>query len=70
VGLAIAYNQVRFEAERVGTEGRVPPTRASFVAARRDRNCPRAARARAVKIKMSNYPRKRPAKSSSRSRAK
>jgi hypothetical protein len=101
-GLAIAYNLVRFEAERVAAEAGVPPTRISFVAAldfielalrtwgfdspgrwperliklrqdighfilpeRRERSYPRA-----VKIKMSNYPRKRPIKSSSGSRAK
>jgi hypothetical protein len=101
-GLAIAYNLVRFEAERVAAEAKVPPTRISFVAAltfvetalrswgtdsagrlperliklledighfvlpeRRERSYPRA-----VKIKMSNYPRKRPAKASSRNRAK
>jgi hypothetical protein len=101
-GLAIAYNLVRFEAERVAAEAGVPPTRVSFVAAltfienalrswgtdsagrlperlvklrqdvghfilpeRRERSYPRA-----VKIKMSNYPRKRPAKPSSGKRAK
>ena len=101
-GLAIAYNLVRFEAERVAAEAGVPPTRISFVAAltfiesalrswgtdgagrlperlrrlredlghyilppRRERQYPRA-----VKIKMSNYPRKRPVKPSSRKRAK
>jgi hypothetical protein len=101
-GLAIAYNLVRFEAERVAREAGVPPIRVSFVAAltfienalrswgtdsagrlperllklrddishfilpeRRERSYPRA-----VKIKMSNYPRKRPAKSPSRKRAK
>lgn len=101
-GLGIAYNLVRFEAERVAAEAGVPPTRISFVAAlnfiesalrtwgtesagrlperlvrlredlthfvlpeRRERTYPRA-----VKIKMSNYPRKRPATSSSRKRAK
>jgi hypothetical protein len=101
-GLGVAYNLVRFEAERVAAEAGVPPTRISFVAAlnfiesalrtwgtegagriperlvrlredlthfvlpeRRERTYPRA-----VKIKMSNYPRKRPAKSSSRRRAK
>jgi hypothetical protein len=99
-GLAIAYNLVRFEAERVAAEAGVPPTRVSFVAAltfienalrswgtdsagrlperlvklrqdvghfilpeRRERSYPRA-----VKIKMSNYPRKRPAKPSARKR--
>lgn len=97
-GLAIAYNLVRFEAERVAAEADVPPIRISFVAAlnfvegalrswgtesagrlperlrklrediahfvlpeRRQRSFPRA-----VKIKMSNYPRKRPNTSSSR----
>jgi hypothetical protein len=101
-GLGIAYNLIRYEAERVAHEAGVPPTRISFVAAlnfiesalrtwgtdsagrlperlarlredlshfvlpeRRDRTYPRA-----VKIKMSNYARKRPAKSSSRNRAK
>lgn len=101
-GLAIAYNLVRFEAERVAAEAGVPPIRVSFVAAltfienamrswgtdsagrlperliklredighfilpeRRERSYPRA-----VKIKMSNYPRKRPHQSSSRKRAK
>lgn len=101
-GLALAYNLVRFEAERVAAEAGVPPVRISFVAAltfvenalrswgadsagrlperlvklredighfilpdRRERTCPRA-----VKIKMSNYPRKRPAPPSSRRRAK
>lgn len=101
-GLGLAYNLVRFEAERVAAEAGVPPTRISFVAAlnfiesalrswgtegsgrlperlrrlredighyilpeRRDRSYPRA-----VKIKMSNYPRKRPVTSSSRKRAK
>ncbi len=101
-GLGIAYNLIRYEAERVAHEAGVPPTRISFVAAlnfiesalrtwgtdsagrlperlarlredlshfvlpeRRDRTYPRA-----VKIKMSNYARKRPAKSSSRKRAK
>lgn len=100
--LALAYNLVRFEAERVAAEAGVPPARISFVAAlnfietafrmwgvdsagrlperlrrlredlghfvlpeRRVRSYPRA-----VKLKMSNYERKRPAKSSSRSRAK
>lgn len=101
-GLGIAYNLVRYEAERVAADAGVPPTRISFVAAlnfiesalrtwgtdsagrlperlqrlredlahfvlpeRRERSYPRA-----VKIKMSNYARKRPAKPSSRSRAK
>jgi hypothetical protein len=97
-GLAIAYNLVRFEAERVAAEAGVPPIRVSFVAAltfvekalrswgtdsagrlperlvklredishfilpeRRDRSYPRA-----VKIKMSNYERKRPTTSPTR----
>jgi len=101
-GLGIAYNLVRFEAERVADEAGVPPTRISFVAAltfietalrtwgtesagriperlkklredlthfilppRRERSYPRV-----VKIKMSNYDRKRPRKSSSRRHAK
>lgn len=101
-GLGIAYNLVRYEAERVAAEAGVPPTRISFVAAlsfiesalrtwgtdsagrlperlvrlrddlthfvlpeRRDRTYPRA-----VKITISSYPRKHPAKSSSRKRAK
>ncbi len=101
-GLGIAYNLVRYEAERVAADAGVPPTRISFVAAlnfiesalrtwgaesagrlperlqrlredlahfvlpeRRERSYPRA-----VKIKMSNYARKRPAKPSSRNRAK
>ena len=101
-GLGIAYNLVRYEAERVAADAGVLPTRISFVAAlnfiesalrtwgtesagrlperlqrlredlahfvlpeRRERSYPRA-----VKIKMSNYARKRPAKLSSRSRAK
>ena len=101
-GLAIAYNLVRYEAERVAAEAGVPPIRISFVAAltfienalrtwgtesagrlperlrhlrddlshfilpeRRERTYPRA-----VKIKMSNYGRKRPASPSSRRRAK
>ena len=102
-GLGIAYNLVRFEAERVAEEAGVPPTRVSFVAAltfveralstwstdsagrwperlrtlrediahfilppRRTRSFPRA-----VKIKMSNYERKRPtAPRSSRTRLK
>lgn len=100
--LALAYNLVRFEAERVAAEAGVPPVRISFVAAlsfietalrmwgvdsagrwpkrlvhlredlshfilpeRRERSYPRE-----VKLKMSNYPRKRPKKSSSRRRAK
>lgn len=91
-GLALAYNLVRLEAERLAAEIRVPPVRISFTAAltlvetafrawsldnagrtpdrlrklradlahfvlpeRRERSYPRA-----VKIKMSNYPRKRP----------
>lgn len=100
--LALAYNLVRFEVERVADEAGVPPMRVSFLAAlrfiesafrmwgvdsagrlperlrhlredighyilpeRRQRSYPRA-----VKIKMSNYERKRPFKSSSRKRAK
>lgn len=93
-GIAIAYNLVRREMERVAEKARVPPTRISFVAAlmyfreemswlvgrrlaygtiprrllnlernlkrlilpeRRERTAPRA-----VKVKMSNYARKRP----------
>jgi hypothetical protein len=91
-GLALAYNLVRLEAERLAAELKLPPTRISFIAAltlietafrswslenagrtpdrlrklradlghfvlpeRRERSYPRA-----VKIKMSNYPRKRP----------
>jgi hypothetical protein len=94
-GIALAYNLVRVEIERVAAEAKVPPTRISFVAAlamirdtfdtvslrsmtpgsipkhladlrkrlkrlilpprRPERVFPRA-----VKIKMSNYPRKRP----------
>lgn len=101
-GLALAYNLVRFEAERVAADAGVLPTRISFVAAlnfiesalrmwgtdaagriperlkrlredighfvlpeRRDRTYPRA-----VKLKMSNYNRKRPITSSSRKRVK
>lgn len=101
-GLAIAYNLVRYEAEQVAAEARVPPTRISFVStldyiesalrtwgtegagrlperlrqlredlghfilpARRERSYPRA-----VKIKMSNYDRKRPTTSSSSRRPK
>jgi hypothetical protein len=101
-GLAIAYNLVRYEAERVAADARVPPTRISFVAAldwiesalrtwgtdsagrlperlrrlredlghfilppRRERSYPRA-----VKIKMSNYPRKRPVTVPSKKRVK
>lgn len=101
-GLGIAYNLVRYEAERVADEAGVPPTRISFVAAfafiemalrtwgldsagrwparliklredvghyilpeRRARSYPRA-----VKLKMSNYDRKRPKASSSKRRAK
>ena len=101
-GLGIAYNLVRFEAERVAAEAGVPPTKISFVAAlnfiesalrtwgsdsagrlperlrklredlshfilptRRERSYPRA-----VKIKMSNYARNRPLRSSSRRSAK
>jgi hypothetical protein len=100
--LALAYNLVRFEVERVAEEAGVPPTRISFVAAlgfiesalrmwgidsagrlperlrrlredishfvlpeRRARSYPRA-----VKIKMSNYARKRPTKSSTKKRVK
>jgi hypothetical protein len=100
--LALAYNLVRFETERVAEEAGVPPMRVSFLAAlrfiesafrmwgvdsagrlperlrdlredighyilpeRRLRSYPRV-----VKIKMSNYERKRPAKSSSRKRSK
>jgi hypothetical protein len=100
-GLAIAYNLVRYEAEKVAHEAGVPPIRISFVAAltfveralrmwgtdgagrlperlrklredigdfilpeRRRRSLPRA-----VKIKMSNYARKRPT-TPSRSRVK
>ena len=99
--LALAYNLVRFETERIAEEAGLLPTRISFVAAlnyiesalrmwgvesagrlperlrrlredvshfvlpeRRARSYPRA-----VKIKMSNYDRKRPTKSSSRKRA-
>ena len=101
-GLGIAYNLVRFEAERVADEAGVRPTRISFVAAlnfvegalrtwsadsagrlparlqklredishfilpeRRERSYPRA-----VKIKMSNYDRKRPVRQPSRGRVK
>lgn len=101
-GLGIAYNLVRYEAERVAAAAGVTPVRISFVAAmnfiesalrtwgtdnagrlperlirlredlahfilpeRRARSYPRA-----VKIKMSNYARKRPAASPSRKRAK
>lgn len=95
-GIALAYNLVRLEMERVAAEAGVPPTRISFVSSlamirdefhtlslrsmtpgavpaslsrlrqrlkrlilppRRERTYPRA-----VKVKMSNYPRKRPAK--------
>lgn len=96
-GLAIAYNLVRYEAERVAEQAGVPPVRISFVAAlaliesalrtwgtdnlgrapkrlihlREDlghyvlpERRPRSYR-REVKIKMSNYPRKRPRASSS-----
>lgn len=101
-GLAIAYNLVRYEAERVAEQAGVPPVRISFVAAlaliesalrswgtdnlgrapkrlihlREDlghyvlpERRPRSYR-REVKIKMSNYPRKRPRVSSSKERAK
>jgi hypothetical protein len=94
-GIAIAYNLVRVEMERIAHEAKVPPTRISFTAAiamirdelrwfasprptassfpsclakmrermkrfilpprRPERSAPRA-----VKVKMSNYPRKRP----------
>jgi Insertion element 4 transposase N-terminal/Transposase DDE domain len=101
-GLGIAYNLVRYEAERAAAAAGVPPVRISFVAAmnfiesslrmwgtdnagrlperlirlredlahfvlpeRRARSYPRA-----VKIKMSNYARKRPARSPSRRRRK
>jgi hypothetical protein len=101
-GLGIAYNLVRFEAERAAEEAGVAPTRISFTAAltfvetalrtwgtesagrlperlrklredvghfilpeRRQRSYPRA-----VKLKMSNYDRKRPLVSSSRRRPK
>ena len=101
-GLAIAYNLVRYEAERVAEQAGVPPIRISFVATlnliesalrswgtdnlgrapkrlmnlredlghyvlppRRDRSYRRE-----VKIKMSNYPRKRPLPSPSRKRVK
>lgn len=101
-GLALAYNLVRFECERVAAEADVLPTRISFVSAlgfiesalrawgtegagrlperlrrlredishyvlpeRRQRSYPRA-----VKIKMSNYPRKRPATVPTRRSAK
>jgi hypothetical protein len=95
-GIALAYNLVRVEMERVAAEAGVPPTRISFVAALsmiRDEfmwfGSPRVtpgaipaslqrmraqlkrlvlpprrserAYPRAVKVKMSNYPRKRPA---------
>jgi hypothetical protein len=101
-GIALAYNLVRLEMERVANEEGVPPTRLSFTVAlrlirdeltwmgaprlapgsipkrlsglrarmkrlllpprRRDRTFPRA-----VKLKMSSYPRKRPALRSGRS---
>lgn len=100
--LALAYNLVRYEAEKVAAEAGVPPIRISFVAAlnwiesalrtwgtesagrlperlrrlredlshfilpeRRERSFPRA-----VKIKMSNYARKRPVAAPSKKRAK
>ena len=101
-GLAIAYNLVRYEAERVAEQAGVPPIRISFVATlnliesvlrswgtdnlgrapKRLVNLredlahyvlpPRRARSyrREVKIKMSNYPRKRPVASPSRKRVK
>ena len=96
-GIALAYNLVRLEMERIAAEAEVPPTRISFVgslALIRDelgrmggerfatgtipsrlqdlrRNLkrlllperrPQRAYPRAVKIKMSSYPRKRPTK--------
>jgi transposase IS4-like protein/DDE family transposase len=96
-GIALAYNLVRLEMERIAAEADVPPTRISFtgsLALIRDelgrmggerfatgtipsrledlrRNLkrlllperrPQRAYPRAVKIKMSNYPRKRPTK--------
>jgi Insertion element 4 transposase N-terminal/Transposase DDE domain len=100
--LALAYNLVRFEVERVAEEAGVSPMRIRFLAAlrfiesafrmwavdsagrlperlrhlredighyilpeRRQRSYPRA-----VKLKMSNYDRKRPTKSSSKKRVK
>ena len=95
-GIALAYNLVRLEMERIATEAKVPPTRISFTASlaiirealgwmggarfapgtipkrlssmRRDLKRlvlpPRRTERiypRAVKVKMSNYPRKRPA---------
>ena len=94
-GIALAYNLVRLEMERVAAEANVPPTRISFVASLsmiRDEfhtlslrsmtpgampaslarlrqrlkrlilppRRPERAYPRSVKIKMSNYPRKRP----------
>jgi hypothetical protein len=94
-GIALAYNLVRVEMERVAAEAGVPPTRISFVASLawiRDEfhtlslrtmtpgsvpanlarlrqrlkrlvlppRRPERAYPRAVKVKMSNYPRKRP----------
>ena len=94
-GIALAYNLVRLEMERVAAEAKVPPTRISFVASLamiRDEfhtlslrtmtpgsvpaslarlrqrlkrlilppRRPERAYPRAVKVKMSNYPRKRP----------
>jgi Insertion element 4 transposase N-terminal/Transposase DDE domain len=104
-GIALAYNLVRVEMERVAAEAGVPPTRISFTAAlalireafwwmgggrfaygtlprrlldlrrnlkrlllperRTDRAYPRA-----VKVKMSSYPRKRPSKRPAKRRAK
>jgi hypothetical protein len=96
-GIALAYNLIRLEIERIAAEANVPPTRISFtgsLALIRDelgrmggarfatgtipsrlqdlsRNLkrlllperrPQRAYPRAVKIKMSNYPRKRPTK--------
>lgn len=104
-GIAIAYNLIRLEMERVATLAKVAPTRISFMSALRfirfelsmlvgqrlalgtipkrlkyletqlkqlvlPERRPERAYPRAVKIKMSNYPRKRPTKSSSRSRVK
>jgi hypothetical protein len=105
-GIAMAYNLVRLEMERIAAEAHVPPTRISFtgsLALIRDelgrmggarfatgtipsrledlsRNLkrlllpdrrPQRAYPRAVKIKMSNYPRKRPQKlASAKNRAR
>jgi hypothetical protein len=100
-GIALAYNLVRVEMERVAAEAGVPPTRISFVAslamiregfrtASSRRTTPGAIPAilgrmrkelkrlvlpprrperrypRAVKVKMSNYPRKRPSVSAAK----